>query len=1051
VWGLNLLATAAQAQLKPYRFEHVVPAGLMSSSPITSVVQDREGLLWIASNGLYAYDGTRFTHYDTLADGRSITNREVTCLLYDSLRNRLLVGTYNFGVLEYNYETNLIRALPATEGYPIIDQLVLDHQGRVWVSSFNSGLYWIEADTLKRAQVKNYNSIRTTYLLALHNELLVGDLRKVYRIANNQVIDSIELQWNNTYFSEHGPISCLHQNGKHLYIGTERLGILIYDLQAQKFVNFLAPDKNPLFNRINRIYTDRSGTVWILTRSGGMALYYPATGYLQPLHIKSEDAFAGRNDNFLDILEDKTGIIWIATTGTLIKYDPHKFWFEHITQNPLNALSLSDKMVRCVYAETDSLLIIGTDDGYLNFVDLKKKQTRWVKISTPGSSKNFMPASIAQLDAHHLLIGTQNGLLVMNKTTRTFRNFNTNYPELSTGLIRQIINANNHLYIIKTGSLYTLNLKSEGLKIIRHNNNTNNKLTVRGTSIIYLDSYNRLWLGVDGGLSLLNPDSTFTYFPIEPESSRPDGSSFMVLHIQEAHGYLWISTFNYGLWKLRLAATGQQQHTAEQVNLPPFNKSTLYCALPDKNGNLWLTSNEGLLSLNPVTGNLTTFLPEQGVQALEFNRLAFTITPNGTFVVGGVNGINLFRPENVSLTAALPKPAFLHTTAKQPDGKQLYINLRNKKEIHLAPNYSSISFAYVLSSFSTPQNFRVEYKLEGLDNSWTAITGNEIRFPVLKPGNYILRLRTSLPQRTTEASAINIIVPPPLWQRDWFIGLCTLLLVVIVLTAFRLQVKINERAKQKLEQLLRERTAEIEKSREELKSLNEKKDLIFSILSHDIRSPLTTLKGFLSLLEETANQMPPEQVVEFAKKINHAVGSALDLVDNTLYWSLSQNGRLPYQPAPFNLSDLMNKIYNLNQLTALRKRVNLTLESQDNIWVMGDERMLHVALRNVVSNAIKFTPEWKSVHIKIEQINSQALVTITDEGIGMSSDYLQRVLKQEQVASKTGTANERGTGLGLMLCRTFVAMNKGSIDIKSQEGKGTEFRIYLPLASDGLK
>jgi signal transduction histidine kinase len=271
------------------------------------------------------------------------------------------------------------------------------------------------------------------------------------------------------------------------------------------------------------------------------------------------------------------------------------------------------------------------------------------------------------------------------------------------------------------------------------------------------------------------------------------------------------------------------------------------------------------------------------------------------------------------------------------------------------------------------------------------------------------------------------------------------------LTAFRLQVKINERAKQKLEQLLRERTAEIEKSREELKSLNEKKDLIFSILSHDIRSPLTTLKGFLSLLEETANQMPPEQLVEFAKKINHAVGSALDLVDNTLYWSLSQNGRLPYQPAPFNLSDLMNKIYNLNQLTALRKRVNLTLESQDNIWVMGDERMLHVALRNVVSNAIKFTPEWKSVRIKIEQINSQALVTITDEGIGMSSDYLQRVLKQEQVAIKTGTANERGTGLGLMLCRTFVAMNKGSIDIKSQEGKGTEFRIYLPLASDGLK
>jgi signal transduction histidine kinase len=242
------------------------------------------------------------------------------------------------------------------------------------------------------------------------------------------------------------------------------------------------------------------------------------------------------------------------------------------------------------------------------------------------------------------------------------------------------------------------------------------------------------------------------------------------------------------------------------------------------------------------------------------------------------------------------------------------------------------------------------------------------------------------------------------------------------------------------------RTSEIEKSKEELQILNQKKDLIFSILSHDLRSPLTTLKGFLGYIIDHADELTKEDLKKHAVNIRNSVTNSLDLIDNTLFWSLSQMGNIQYTPTHFSLQHLMEKLKGLYQLTADKKRIPLTITCDEEIILNGDENMIYVTLRNLVSNALKFTSEGNPVYITCTSKNGFAEVNVVDRGIGMSQDYLRRIQSMDQPMLKKGTSNEKGTGLGLLLCKNFIELNKGQLQITSIENVGTTFTVLLPLA-----
>ena len=1029
-------------------FEQVTIPGTIRSSEIVDVLQDPEGLIWVASDGLYQYDGVNFTHYTTLSDSSSISGREINSLFYDTFKKRLLIATRNYGIVEYSYTTNRLRSLPSRDGVPIFNNLEQTPDGVIWSTSFNNGLFYIENDTIKQFDDTINNTRNVTSLYSRGNQLFIGDVRRIYILENQRIIDSLQLSWNNVEFTIYGRVTAMEIDSRNrLYIGTEKQGVLIYDLNTKKFIRYFSPETSPFFNRINRIFADQQGLIWILTKSGGLVLYSPEENRFKPAIKNPLSASSLSGDNCTSAIQDQTGIIWIGATGALNKFDPNKIKFLHITNDPFNTSSLSDKMVRGIFENDDGNLLVGTDGGYVNVIDPKTYSVKRIKVSVSGSDKIFVPVYFLNYNKDYILMGTSAGILLMHKKKYSFSFFEPLKNHYTNQMVRQIMLHNNMLYIISGGSLSIHNLETNETKKFRNYTHEPNKQIGNVTAML-MDSRERLWLGVQGGISLLHDDHTVSYYPIEKSPTRPDGSYFMVLSLEEIDNTLWIGTFNSGLWQMDLDVADSMGRTFSQVNVTEQPANTVYATLSDNEGNVWISSNQGILKYDLVSETTTSFSISEGVQDLEFNRLAYLKMRSGAMVFGGINGVNIFEPHKINSGITKPvKPITLSLLNLKNFNEELYYNLRNQQTLELPANQNHIIVRFLIPDYHQPSAYTVEYILENNDLTWNQATGNIASYSKLKPGDYTFKVRTRIKNEIAESEPVTIKIAYPLWQTWWFITLSTVLLMGVtymVVKAFAAKAKHD---KERLEKLLKERTAEIEKSREELEILNQKKDLIFSILSHDLRSPLTTLKGFLSIIIDNVDALPKEAIKKHARSIRNSVSSSLDLIDNTLYWSMSQTGSISYTPANFSITDALRKIYNLYQLTAEKKRIHFHLSVSESIEVHGDENMLYVALRNLVSNALKFTSEGKNVHISVSRNHQYAIIKISDEGIGMDNNYIKKLMADEQLTLKIGTANEKGTGLGLILCKKFVQLNQGELNIVSAETTGTEITVSLPLAT----
>lgn len=180
--------------------------------------------------------------------------------------------------------------------------------------------------------------------------------------------------------------------------------------------------------------------------------------------------------------------------------------------------------------------------------------------------------------------------------------------------------------------------------------------------------------------------------------------------------------------------------------------------------------------------------------------------------------------------------------------------------------------------------------------------------------------------------------------------------------------------------------------------------------------------------------------------IRASVANSLDLIDNTLFWSLSQTGGLQPNPVMVSIEELVKKISGLNHLALTRKSIKLQTKLEPELHALADDNMLYVILRNLVSNAIKFTPDGKAISIIAYSKDKKTYIEIKDEGVGMNQEYISKLMTDEHPTIKKGTSNEKGTGLGLLLCRQFVESLQGELKIISEEDKGSTFTVILPSA-----
>lgn len=1026
-------------------FEHVSIPGTINSSQVTDLIQDHHGLIWVAGDGLFRYDGYKFTNYKQLSTGESIAGQEIKHLFDDKIANRLLIGTHSYGLAWYDYNTDKIHTIPSKGGTPIITHIAQTHDGMVWASSFSNGLYYIENDTLRKLDDPAKQFKNVTSLLSVGNKLYVDSQKKIYLFERRVIVDSINIAFKGFDFPNSTRVTTMadDQRGR-IWMGTERSGVLVYDTLLRKFIKHFSPETPPFYNRINRIMIDSRKSVWILAKSNGVVVYTPGTDNY--IHITKnpliERSLSG--NNCTSIIQDKTGIIWIGATGDLNKYDPSKIKFRHIYNNPFGLVSLSDNMIRGIYEDHNGKLWIGTDGGIIHVLDRKKLSLEKIEVKL-NSTKPIVAVYFLELNDNIMLVGTSAGLLQYDRRKKTFEYYKPLQSTTQNSQVRQILKQDDNLYLLCGGHFLFHNLKTGQTKTINRYSNTSE--TFKNGTTIFIDSKKRLWVGTSNGVSLFDPATEiFRNFPLEVNASRPLGTYFMVLSINEYKNKLWIGTFNSGLWSMDL-------DDLDNPNINGFSdadglpNNTIYSTIPDEAGNLWISTNQGVSKFEVDRNQFINFSTADGLQHEEFNRLAYFKCASGEIVLGGINGLNIFNPKNITIIEENYEPKLMGVSVFRESSKNnMFQGLLRQSSLSLEHNQNDLDLFFFVPNYRYPKRFDTYYKLSGYDPDWIKAETNSIHYSNLKPGQYSIQLKTVSNSGIEKLATMPLIIEHPFWQAWWFILLSAGIVSFMVFTIIQSNLQKAKRDKDRLEKLLSQRTQEIEKSKEELTNLNQKKDLIFSILSHDLRSPLTTLKGFLSILIDDNEHLSKEDIRRHASNIRNSVTSSLDLIDNTLFWSLSQTGNITYTPSSFSLDEMLLKIGNLYQLTAEKKRIQFSVVAKEKVMVHGDENMVYVTLRNLVSNALKFTPEGKSVKIAANKNHKFAEVIIQDEGIGMSKSYMEKLMAEEQLQLKKGTSNEKGTGLGLILCKKFIYMNNGQLQVNSIEGEGTEFVVKLPLA-----
>ncbi len=286
---------------------------------------------------------------------------------------------------------------------------------------------------------------------------------------------------------------------------------------------------------------------------------------------------------------------------------------------------------------------------------------------------------------------------------------------------------------------------------------------------------------------------------------------------------------------------------------------------------------------------------------------------------------------------------------------------------------------------------------------------------------------------------------------EWIDGRQAILVTAENITETKRARSVIENQNKQLEQSLStsiEQYQKINLLAKQLKEDAETKDRIFSIIGHDLRGPMGNIKNLLDLVITDFDNFSKQQIFGFIDPIRHSAGTAYILLENLLHWAKSQIGIIKFEPEAIALSDVIEETVSLISAAANSKNITLDFEDENDFIIYADENMINAIFRNLAGNAVKFTPSGGKVSISTKKVINKGIVnveiTVKDTGIGISKENIKKMFDKEQYFTTYGTKNEKGSGLGMILCKEFTERHSGSIKVQSTENKGSVFTISLP-------
>jgi len=488
----------------------------------------------------------------------------------------------------------------------------------------------------------------------------------------------------------------------------------------------------------------------------------------------------------------------------------------------------------------------------------------------------------------------------------------------------------------------------------------------------------------------------------------------------------------------------------------------LYALTQDNRGYLWLLNNAGLLRFCPGQDSFLLVNRNYGLPERRPSNALFK-SKNGILFIGYRNEFYTLVADSINSHA--PHQQVLITSVNVFNQNIYSLRYSGKpaeaiNTLELKYNENMLSFSFVLPDYLNQAGVRYRYRLEGTDKKWTFSYSRRAQYHHLPPGRYTFSVWgcNSEGHWTPQPATLHIVIAPPFWSTWWFRAMVVAFLFCLGMLWQRQREKLLIKQKEWLEKEVRERTAEIRiqkeeieaqadllrRNNEELELLNHTKNKFFSIIAHDLRNPFYAISGLSDLLIRDLTRLRPDEAYEFLYTIKSSADSASSLLDNLLQWARSQTNVIAVNPVSFDLHRLIDASIKFLKVAASAKNITLTSHLKPGTIVFADENMITTVIRNLLSNAVKFTPLNGAVHITAEINHETVTFSIRDNGTGMDKETLENLFSLDRKQSSKGTAGEKGTGLGLIICKDFVEKNNGTIHVSSEPGKGSCFSVTLP-------
>lgn len=999
----------------------------LSQNTVYQILQDRKGFMWFGTkDGLNRYDGISFRVYKKENSG---LGKNFITALYEDHEGNIWIGT-DGGVFIYDPMLDSFTAFhtASDKGTVIRDFVTMigsDADNNIWMSVENQGLFCYEYDKKKLrnylhesglANVTRFWMNGNTCWLALYADNLYYaktgfevPLQPFKDADGNEIFKGDIINWQ-----VNGPHNCVYvaslnglteinlTTGKtrrlldvycrslqfrlddELWAGTES-GLYIYNLANDKMTHLTVPGQDDSYalsdNAIYSLCRDRENGMWIGSYFGGVNYYPYQWTYFEKFYPRDDLRHFGRRVR--EICESNDGTLWIGTEDKgLFNFDPASGKLEPFEHPAIY------KNVHGLCLDGDDLWV-GTFSGGLNRMNLRTGQVRHY---AKGESENSMIANdafaICRTTTGDVWIGTTSGLLKYNRTTDDF----TRIPRLRNMFTYDILeDFNGNLWFATfSNGVFCYNVRSRQWRNYRFDENDSTSLPYNKVISIYEDSKKQLWFMTLGeGFCRYNPETdNFTRYDMSKG----------------------------------------------------FPSNTIYKMIEDKRGNLWITSNYGLVCFNPETESRHVYTTANGLLSNQFNFQSGYSDKKGRIYLGSINGFIVFDPETFVENTFLPPVVitdfFLFNkrlSVGSPDSP-LKKSITCSDEMELDADQNSFSFQVAALSYQAPEMNRLEYKLEGFDREWYTVGRNSIiNYSNLPYGSYTLRIKGSNSDgkwNETER-VLDIRIRPPFYLSIWAyavyvaLALCSLAVVIIYFRKRTLQK--HQQAMDKFE-------------REKERELYAAKIDFFTNVAHEIRTPLTLIKSPLENV--LTSQAVSNDIREDLETMELNTNRLLDLVNQLLDFRKTETQGFQLNFVECDVSGLLQKTYKRFKSLAREKGLVLTIEDPENLYASVDREGLTKIISNLLTNAIKYAKTY--IRIRLYSEDEKLLLSVCNDGLVVPVEMREEIFKPF-IQYKTGALRSvPGTGIGLALARSLAELHEGTLCMEdSLESNG--FLLSLPL------